>query len=376
MFNLDRIMRMVGTINNRDPVNPKPVRVIGRSERRFTPQEFLDMVPADFQTSSPPPGRKGQRGPRRAGGRAEPTANGLNLDPEAEPSMLRFAALYKANSKFRQSWEQNRQDLEDTSASAYDLSLANMAIRAGWPDQEVVNLMICFRRKHGHDLKLRENYYATTLDKAREPIEMEQAQEHLGEALFDPPEDQADVLKDNLSTLLTVEIQGITKYLGDPPVFAMKTTQGTITLGQIGNITSQNKFRDLVAAATGIFIAAVPRKMWEKRVQAILLACDDVDLGDASHPVQETRRWLEEWQKGAEAKMPFVRDGHGHVFMDNIRRWLELNKGEQLTTHTLARRLRQCDVEHKTVSLTIGGSRTSRLCWQLPEGFGQPGAGD
>ena len=67
------------------------------------------------------------------------------------------------------------------------MSMATIALGAGWPDQEVVNLMICWRRKHGHDLKLRENYYAVTLDKAREPMELAQAQEKLNETLLPAP---------------------------------------------------------------------------------------------------------------------------------------------------------------------------------------------
>lgn len=48
------------------------------------------------------------------------------------------------------------------------MSLADIAIRAGWPDQEVVNLLICWRKMHGHDLKLRERYYELTLNRAKE----------------------------------------------------------------------------------------------------------------------------------------------------------------------------------------------------------------
>ena len=79
--------------------------------------------------------------------------------------------LLKDNPKFRKSWEQDR------SASAYDMSMATIALGAGWSDHEVVNLLICWRRKHGHDLKLREGYYEITLAKAKEPIVMAQAQE-------------------------------------------------------------------------------------------------------------------------------------------------------------------------------------------------------
>ena len=380
VFNLDRIMRLPGTLNHRDARNPKPVAVIENTERRYVPQEFLDLVPEDFRTSTPPPGRNG----RRRGGQQKwdhPGGDGgtLVLSSDAEPPVLKLYEMLKANPKFRQSWEQNRTDMTDQSASAYDMSLATMALKAGWHDQEVVDLLICWRRKHGHDLKLRERYYQITVEKAREPMETSRTQERLNEAMMDPPEDLEEVLKDNLSELFRVDIIRIVKYLGDPPVFYIYTKQGEITLGQIGNIVSQEKFRGLVAAATGILIPRTSRKVWDQRVQELLDATEEVEVGDASHPVQETTAWLleyllekppregDEWEKAAEAKMPFTREERTHIFADDLRRWLELSSGTMITPHALGRRLRQCKAHTKAVNVKVGQKYTTRTTWILPE---------
>ena len=381
VFNLDRIMRLPGTWNNRNPDERKPVTVIEDTGRRYTPQEFLDLVPEDFRTSAPPPGRNG-RGPRRKGtstwtGTAG--ASGLELRPDAEPSAMKLAALLKASPKFRRSWEQDRADMTDQSASAYDMSMATIAMQAGWNDQEVVDLLICWRNKHGHDLKLRENYYAHTISKAREPMQMDQAQEQLDEALSQPSEDQPEVLKDNLATLFGVDILRFVKYLGDPSSYFMYTKQGDITLGPITNIISQEKFRAHVGDATGIMILRVPRRIWEQRVQAILKACEEVEVGDASHPAQETHAWLEEyllekpprvgdeWEKAAEAKRPFVLDGTTHIFLDDFRRWLEAALGAKLTTFVLGQRLRQAEAYSEATKIRVGRNRTTRTTWVLPE---------
>ena len=250
VFNLDRVMRLPGTWNNRVTGEHKLVEVIGDTNRRYAPQEFLDRVPEDFHTSAPPPGRTGWRSP---GSRRQETslASQLELNPDAEPSLLRLEPLLKNDQRFRRSWEQKRTDLSDDSPSGYDMSLATTALRAGWPDQEVANLLICWRRKHGHDLKLRERYYTVTIANARESIERTRAQEQLNETLLQPPEDEAEVLKDNLAVLFGVDITRIVKYLGDPPIYYMYTEQGNITLGKIGNLISQERFRGLAAAATG-----------------------------------------------------------------------------------------------------------------------------
>ena len=57
--------------------------------------------------------------------RPEETGGGLALDPEAEPSAVRLDALLTADPKFRRSWGQDR---KDQSPTAYDLSLATMAM--------------------------------------------------------------------------------------------------------------------------------------------------------------------------------------------------------------------------------------------------------
>ena len=396
VFNLDRIMRLPGTWNNRVPGERRAVEVIREAARRYTPYDFLDLIPEEFQTSTPPPGRTGTRGrgQRRQGGDGNGGNGGndgnggnggnrrLTLDPDAEPSAIRLEALLKANPKFRKSWEQDRTDMDDQSASAYDMSMATIAIRAGWPEQEVVNMLICWRRTHGHDLKLREGYYKITLDKAEEPIQMAQAQEQLNQALLEPPEDQPEVLKDNLDTLLRVDIIRIVKYLGDPPTYYMYTKQGNITLGGIGSITSQTKFRDLVAAATDVWIPAVSRKAWDQRIQAILPVCEPIDVGDASHPAQEMAAWLDEyllekppreedeWLKAAEAKLPFIQDKKVHIFLDDFRHWLDLTMGQKMTPYIIGLRLRQCEVELDKVNIPIGRyKRSSRSCWELPLGF-------
>ena len=308
--------------------------------------------------------------------RPEETGGGLALDPDAEPSAVRLDALLTADPKFRRSWGQDR---KDQSPTAYDLSLATMALGAGWSDQEVVNLLICWRRKHGHDLKLGEGYYEIILSKAKEPIVMAQAQEQLEEALLLRPEDQSEVLKANLKTLFRVDIIRIVKYIGDPPIYYMYTKQGDVTLGEINSITSQAAFRNALAMVTGVWITAVSLKAWDKRVQALLLVCEEIDVGDASHLAQETNAWLEEyllkkppreedqWLKAAEAKQPFILNGKVHIFMDDFRKWLDINTGEQITSHAIGRRLKQCQARTEKVNVKIGNSWTSRTTWQLPE---------
>jgi hypothetical protein len=92
----------------------------------------------------------------------------LTLDPNASLNQEAFDKLYRENERFRLSWERHRIDLKDSSPSGYDFSLAGFTVRAGWSDQEIVNMLIVHRRKHNSDLKLdNRQYYERTLANVR-----------------------------------------------------------------------------------------------------------------------------------------------------------------------------------------------------------------
>ena len=171
VFDLSRIMRLPGTFNNKIPEERKEVTVIKADGPRYSLNQFIELVPEDFAASAPAPeDRRGRRG-RASQQAASTTSSGLILDPNAEPKPVRLNSLLKADVRFMLTWEHHRPDLKDQSASSYDMSIANVTMRAGWPQQETVNAMICWRRMYGCDLKLREDYYARTLDRAKESIE-------------------------------------------------------------------------------------------------------------------------------------------------------------------------------------------------------------
>ena len=92
---------------------------------------FPDLDPATRQDRTPearaePPGSQRERRERRE--------RRAGAGPRGGSPLLKLEALQKANPKFRKSWEQDRKDMADQSPSAYDMSLATMAIQAGWSD--------------------------------------------------------------------------------------------------------------------------------------------------------------------------------------------------------------------------------------------------
>ena len=391
---LSRLMRIPGTINNKEPAQPVRVAVLVQDGPRYSQEEIILQVPEGYQSMgaqaqerSRQEGQtrnrsrreegKPEEGNREEAGPDGPGKGGLILRPDAEPPAANFAALIINDPKFKRSWEGNRRDLTDQSPSAYDMSLAAIAVNAGWSDQETANLMIARRAKHGHDLKLRESYHQRTIARAREPMEQAEAQDQLEEALNGKDgKGRRETLRENLTTLLGVDILRIVKYVGDPPIYWMSTKQGDITLGTVRNLRSQTLFCDAVATTTGVVIRSCKDAAWRKRFQALLDSCEEVEVGQASHPATEVEGWLEEYlseksvgddaEHAATVKGPFRKDGAIYIFIDAFRKWVEFNAGMKIDSHAMGRRLKLCGAQPERVNLVLSGHRTTRNCWRLP----------
>ena len=165
-FDLARVMRLPGTWNNKDAEDRRRVEVVEQTGQRCSREDLLNLVPQDFEAT--------KMGSKNGGGgntrRSTPPGSQLVLNPDAAPHLLMMETLLDLDPHFRRSWEHNRPDLPDQSPSGYDMSLASRAVQAEWSDQEVVDLLIAFRRKHGLPSKLRADYYERTLAKAKRPI--------------------------------------------------------------------------------------------------------------------------------------------------------------------------------------------------------------
>tara|TARA_Y100000310_G_scaffold245762_1_gene250777 strand:+ start:878 stop:2215 length:1338 start_codon:yes stop_codon:yes gene_type:complete len=340
---LSRLMRLPGTFNNKS--EPVPVKVLSSDGPRH---KLDDYWAYGLENGAAP---------------IEKRETGLQLDTGAEPPWEQFRALRDNDPKFKRSLERRRSDLTDQSASSYDMSLASIAVVAGWSDQDIANLLIFSRRSNGDDLKLREDYYTRTISKARGPVEQAEAQERL---------EEGGSLAD-LSILLGVEIIDLVKHLGDPPEYWMETTDGSITLGTINNIVDQGRFRNAVAATTGRVLVRCKEAAWARRAESILSCCREVELGEASHPGSEMAHWVETYLDSqtvledqgiaAEQGLPFRKDGAVMFSLSEFRQYLRFSLGEQLSSHKLGQRLRLCGIEPTVVRVVVKGTETSRNYW-------------
>jgi hypothetical protein len=165
---LPRVLRVPGSMNLKIAGHPRPVSLIEITASRYDPSEFREFLASIDAWLVEAPCARGI------------VVGKLIYDPAAEPPADKFELLSDIEPKFLRSWNRKRSPREfyDQSASAYDQSLANIAVSAAWSDQEIANLLIATRRKHGEkNLKLRDSYYATTIRKARESLARQMAAE-------------------------------------------------------------------------------------------------------------------------------------------------------------------------------------------------------
>ena len=235
-------------------------------------------------------------------------------------------------------------------------------------------------------------------------VNIEQAQRNLGRILQHqsgilphPSESDKQNLRLNLSALFGTSIIKFVKNPGGRrPTYVLSTQQGDITIGPTSSLTSQKKCMDRILETTGVVVPVVSRAVWQQCLQGLMLIREKVPVGDASHSVQEieveTRTWVhdyitdrgvreeEEWEKvargwanAADRSSPFMKDGLICIFLEDFRKWLEVNRGENLKSRALGKpRLGQVGAKAKNINVGIGEARTTKRVWVLPATFQPP----
>ena len=154
---MTRILRLPGTVNRKDPANIRPVRIVHPAGELSGKLARYDV--ADFHSAAPP----NVPSPRQA------AAKTPAVDTQTTLPKKKFDALLANDNRFRATWERQRLDLTDQSASGYELALANATVAAGWTDDEIAALIREWRRKHGEKpgKGQRADYISRTIAKAR-----------------------------------------------------------------------------------------------------------------------------------------------------------------------------------------------------------------
>jgi hypothetical protein len=386
-FDLPRLFRLAGTLNAK--LDPVPVAILEATGATITEEDVLAILLDGTweQAEREIDGRRGSGG--------DVVYGDVILDPNAEPPFDRFGDLCDLEPKFRASWNHKRKDLDGT-PSGYDFSLAQYAVKAGWSDQEIADLIIACRRRHGDDLKLRQDYFALTIGKARQRYsseiqtarlldDLEEAQHVQQQAQAQAAPSAAPPAKDPLvivSELLGVTVTRFVQYKADPPHYRLETELGAIALGEASAVLSKERFRAAIFAATRRVIPIFKNKDWGRVVQALGDACVVESTGDESTDEGIARAWVttyvakhpptDDVAESVTANLAFVKDGHVCVWTDRLQQFLAHSYFDKVTPRQMGAALRvfgAAPVKVMVPSAKTKSGRTSRNAWQLPEGW-------
>jgi hypothetical protein len=389
---LARVMRIPGTRSKKH--GGFLVTDFGEEGPAWEPDDFETWLPQGAETPSLEP--------------PEQLANGVVLNPNLLPGP-KLAMMLASDEKFAATWNRKRKDLP--SQSEHDQSLASIAVRSGFTDQEVVSLIMLHREIGGADPKARPGYYANTLKLARSKDDAERAavrivQRSLGiddtpaaataapeaapatpaadgavhpattapgaegtPAAEAEPDDVSDATPSERHAAFMADLSAmigkpgdvvkILRYVGDPPTYRLILRQGSIDLGEVATILDCRRFRTAVAAACGQIMALRREPQWTPIAQQILNACEDVLLGPDSDPKELALEWLRGYladHPPAESRMDGIRNdtawieaGTLYFRLPDMRRHLALAMSETVSRKALGRMLRQAGVKPRSV---------------------------
>ena len=183
---LARVLRVAGTINCKTEL--VPVRILELNDfATYTLDDIRAAIarsPIDVTTTTSDVLRV-----KEASAKAGPLAKTLTINPAAEPPHDKLHRLEGSDIEAAKIYRHSR---KLNSASDCDFALACAALQVSedvgvpWTEQEITNLLIAHRRMHHSSTlasKLRPDYFARTIERARADITSREATERLGELI-------------------------------------------------------------------------------------------------------------------------------------------------------------------------------------------------
>ena len=368
VFDLSRVLRVPGTINYKNNEQNPVYVIINNTSIRYDISDF------DIYTSGIDVDVNLEK---------SIIAMKFILDANAVPPFEKFDILASNDPDFNATWEGNRPDLKDGSASSYDMALTIRAARAGWTDQELANLLIARRRKAGDELKLRERYYDLTILKAKEFIKEEQARNRIEDFALSPgpleAQEDKDTICQELSILFKINVKRIIKYTSDEsadePIYLLVTDRGSINLGTVKYLIGQGHFRQKVAAAAGACIRNFKSNTWDSIRQTLLDACTIVDIGDNTTERQFASYLLEYIKDNppadtldddiAENNLPYKTKDILYIFALGFKNYTYRIYRERYTVQQVGKLLRQAGATYEKINIKLDNKWTTEGVWNV-----------
>jgi hypothetical protein len=389
LADLARVLRIPGTLNHKDPGNPKAVSIHSNAGRRYNPSDFAELLD---DAAIPSPAAQ-QQTEREWAARLEDTPLVIDCNAVVPDDLLK--RYMDADMRFKNTWLRQRHDLKDQSQSGYDLALADFGVDAGLSEQQIVNLIIHHRRMHGQQARNRIDYYRRTLARAFkkgggiDPLSAAPAIEEPGPAPENDsaaPQPEPDpaakaLLCELVSRALGIRVLRLLKITGEEPTYVMELENATIKFAGVGRLIDQASVRVAVAAAVNRLIPRIKPKAWERLAQTMLDALIEQEGGDETDGVGLTKMYLTCYLTEAafipsieappiqSIRKPTVIDGHVAITASDLQMHVNKTFFLSLTVKAIAQMLTVLGAR----SMRIRGARLrDQSRWLLPKDLFDP----
>ena len=386
-FDLARVMRLAGTWNRKTepPVATRLELPADGKVRRYTADDLEGcFVAAEVVEDSP--------------GRGIPV-DPLVLSVSRTPPTDALLSLLTNHDKAKASWEKKRTDLADQSGSSYDFSLAVIALAHGWKDQEVADLLVARRAKHGEDLKttrgghLRQDYYQRTILAAKKVV----ANEKDSKAYESPDEPplvaDGKPISDEARPKIFEKARGV---FGLPILrfvqhgeaadarFSFVLADGkNLELGGAIELEDQRSIRGTIYSENRRYPKTLKAAAWARMFEELGAVCEVVDnpesgrigrfaallyeyLSDKTGAVSSALRSEANWQSAVPLGDPFVRDGCLFACVPNIEQYVRAVYARKTDVRELWSVLPEWGFKPEAVQVRVGQRKVARRYWSAP----------
>ncbi len=350
---LSRVLRIPGTFNYKDRTQPLKVEIIECNELFYEPDILTDGYEIGMALVET----------------KDDKDTNFKIRSGAEPPW-KIQFLIENSMDFKRTWEHKRKDFHDSSQSAYDYSLTQQFMKAGWSDQEIIDALVFNRLKYAekHKDKIRRtDYYKRLLENCREAIgeyitiknaasESKNIVRKLDQTEKDsniPKKEKNKIEKESkdeglvlLTQMLGFKINEIKKYEVDTPSYKIITPTGAAEFESAAELLSQSKFRARIYET----VDKLPNKLkgpdWDKATNLMARIATKERMGDEVSNEGFVKsmllKYLEQSDDGnyekdeaLEEDLPFVENGQLNLSLTEVRSFINNTTGIKFTLKKL-----------------------------------------
>lgn len=206
--------------------------------------------------------------------------------------------------------------------------------------------------------------------------DMEEAERNLRRILPHPLDIDKQDLKNTLSVLLGLKVRKFVEVPGGRrSTYVLHTEGGGITFRTIDRLNSLTNSRNRIAEITGVMVPVVSPQVWHQCVRGLMLLREKETTTTWLHDYLTDRgvQDEEEWEKAAQVRLPFLRQAHICISLEDFGKWLAVNRGIKIRSSALGKpQLGRLGAKSQPLNVYIEGTRTTRNVWILPDTFQPP----